>query len=529
MAKLRQRPIKKKNNIPTTNCTVVLNKLSDAQMSQLCEANSCNWVSRRSINDDKMNKKCKHLESKLAEQASKIVRMNGEINDLKEQLAEIREDGESKTSLTLNIVFDILTNIFCELPNGDEATTKITRLKKMYNNSYSDESGSEVFSTSISEHTEHHLPLCRPTTSVHDNSNSIGLNFLNPSWLYADGMQLDTISQTYDGFMQHNNNAANSNGTGEIGSTSTPTNIDVRRLANHVVGIATEKPLAIADNVDGQPPLTNKDNGAAHQANKEDATNNNRLTLTPVTSSDAVYCNGSLLMKSLRNWSLLEEVINGDNQNNFRICNFSDKPHTDVEAIFSFKAEYEDEIGFEAGRHFHLISNKHKDWWMGEIDGKKGLFPAAFVKLINSAPINRKSKPPAPSAIPHTNNNKISTKYNSLDTVFLPLQPSEYHRSIHVIVHNDNSVTLNLEETKALIMLKLNSVFVDTCKFHNITPLNTQYQNNLILKSEFVVKLEFPLPVNFLLCLKNIRVNDLKVGTVPSQVLNLLQFFRTQQ
>lgn len=151
-----------------------------------------------------------------------------------------------------------------------------------------------------------------------------------------------------------------------------------------------------------------------------------------------------------------------------------------------------------AGQRFHLVAKDHDEWWMGEIGGRQGLFPAPFVKFIKSAALKRISKP---ASIP-----KRSFNYDSLETIFLPTKLSEYHTKIQVVIHNDELAPLNIDEMKALIMLKLNSIFVNTCIFDKINFETAQYRNGIMEKIKFTVMLEFPLPRNYLVTAKNMKI-----------------------
>ncbi|XP_041363242.1 growth factor receptor-bound protein 2-like [Gigantopelta aegis] len=64
----------------------------------------------------------------------------------------------------------------------------------------------------------------------------------------------------------------------------------------------------------------------------------------------------------------------------------SDDPATALycEALFEFKAEGHDELGFMKKDKIRVISRVDDNWWKGEKDGKEGVFPAAYVKLLDS-------------------------------------------------------------------------------------------------------------------------------------------------
>ena len=41
-----------------------------------------------------------------------------------------------------------------------------------------------------------------------------------------------------------------------------------------------------------------------------------------------------------------------------------------------------DEISFNIGDIIENIEEVDDDWWIGEVNGKRGMFPAHFVKII---------------------------------------------------------------------------------------------------------------------------------------------------
>ncbi|KAJ8319481.1 hypothetical protein KUTeg_004572 [Tegillarca granosa] len=54
------------------------------------------------------------------------------------------------------------------------------------------------------------------------------------------------------------------------------------------------------------------------------------------------------------------------------------------EALYDFNAETEEELTFRRGEKITLLDEIDSNWWRGEaaITGKRGLFPAAYVKKI---------------------------------------------------------------------------------------------------------------------------------------------------
>jgi len=49
---------------------------------------------------------------------------------------------------------------------------------------------------------------------------------------------------------------------------------------------------------------------------------------------------------------------------------------------FDYKAEEEDELTLTKGDRITGVETKHDGWWEGTLNGKRGLFPDNFVKVI---------------------------------------------------------------------------------------------------------------------------------------------------
>ncbi|XP_021475998.2 SH3 domain-containing kinase-binding protein 1 isoform X4 [Oncorhynchus mykiss] len=86
--------------------------------------------------------------------------------------------------------------------------------------------------------------------------------------------------------------------------------------------------------------------------------------------------------------------------------------------IFPYDAQNEDELSIKEGEIISIINRDCADagWWMGEVGGRKGVFPDNFVKLlIPDVEKERPKKPPPPSA-PSA---KHTTDVVDLDSVVL--------------------------------------------------------------------------------------------------------------
>ena len=51
-------------------------------------------------------------------------------------------------------------------------------------------------------------------------------------------------------------------------------------------------------------------------------------------------------------------------------------------AMFTYTAQYEDELSFEAGETVTVLNKDEADWWKGECNGKTGVFPSNYVEPL---------------------------------------------------------------------------------------------------------------------------------------------------
>ena len=56
-----------------------------------------------------------------------------------------------------------------------------------------------------------------------------------------------------------------------------------------------------------------------------------------------------------------------------------------VRAIYDFSGS-SDELSFKAGSNIIVVHEVLDDWWMGELDGQRGLFPTSYTEVIGSKP-----------------------------------------------------------------------------------------------------------------------------------------------
>lgn len=51
-------------------------------------------------------------------------------------------------------------------------------------------------------------------------------------------------------------------------------------------------------------------------------------------------------------------------------------------AVYTYAAQYEDELSFEAGETVTVVNKDEADWWKGECNGKSGVFPSNYVEPL---------------------------------------------------------------------------------------------------------------------------------------------------
>ena len=61
-----------------------------------------------------------------------------------------------------------------------------------------------------------------------------------------------------------------------------------------------------------------------------------------------------------------------------------------VKALYDFVARTENEISFKKGDIVKVL-DQDEGWWLGELDGKEGLFPANYVEAVQEQPRSRSS------------------------------------------------------------------------------------------------------------------------------------------
>lgn len=69
-----------------------------------------------------------------------------------------------------------------------------------------------------------------------------------------------------------------------------------------------------------------------------------------------------------------------------------------AKSTWAFSGADESELCFEAGALIRVLEKPHSDWWRGEIHGKEGLFPSAYVKIEETVQGSGRSVATSPTA-----------------------------------------------------------------------------------------------------------------------------------
>jgi len=51
-------------------------------------------------------------------------------------------------------------------------------------------------------------------------------------------------------------------------------------------------------------------------------------------------------------------------------------------ALYNFSPEAPTELGFQAGETITVVGFNNAEWWVGEVNGRRGEFPSNYVQLI---------------------------------------------------------------------------------------------------------------------------------------------------
>ncbi|KAI0753691.1 hypothetical protein C8Q74DRAFT_1306365 [Fomes fomentarius] len=79
-----------------------------------------------------------------------------------------------------------------------------------------------------------------------------------------------------------------------------------------------------------------------------------------------------------------------------------------VIALHDFAAGSNDELSFRVGDQIDVVSEVLDGWWMGELGGKRGLFPTTYTEVINSSSSSLPQKPALPQRPPSSLTRSLS-------------------------------------------------------------------------------------------------------------------------
>jgi hypothetical protein len=63
-----------------------------------------------------------------------------------------------------------------------------------------------------------------------------------------------------------------------------------------------------------------------------------------------------------------------------------EEPQRKARALYDFKGETEQDLSFSTGDTIVVLGQPFPDWWEGELNGRRGLFPANFVEELREGP-----------------------------------------------------------------------------------------------------------------------------------------------
>lgn len=72
-------------------------------------------------------------------------------------------------------------------------------------------------------------------------------------------------------------------------------------------------------------------------------------------------------------------------------CNDKQESRFNVIAVNSYKARQEPELNFNKGTKFEVVGCISEKWLIGELQGKRGAFPAECIKVIHKLEIEERN------------------------------------------------------------------------------------------------------------------------------------------
>ncbi|OMJ27860.1 Class E vacuolar protein-sorting machinery protein HSE1 [Smittium culicis] len=179
------------------------------------------------------------------------------------------------------------------------------------------------------------------------------------------------------------------------------------------------------------------------------------------------------------------------------------KDPTKVRALFDFTPTEAGELGFVKGDVIVVLDQKYRDWWTGELRGKRGIFPANFVQQVKDIKPEQKILNDFEELVtseahnievllrmlsrldPQNDSLAGNTEIQSLYSSTLSLRPKIVKLIEEFSAKKDNLVNLNNQLTEAMgtyEMLMANSKVTrhghPNQQYSNHTPNNVQFNPN---------------------------------------------------
>ena len=175
---------------------------------------------------------------------------------------------------------------------------------------------------------------------------------------------------------------------------------------------------------------------------------------TEGTTEESSQAKSSLTFMSIAKFAsksapTVSRVTEDSTPSNIPIPWSSRKPHGKkvARALYDFEGG-SDELSFKAGTEIAVSNEVLDDWWMGEVDGQTGLFPASYVEVlgISSAHSDTSASSSCPSVTkPHGASNSRRASSNGRRSNV----PTPKHKSVALAPdkgRDDNYLTSDVED-----------------------------------------------------------------------------------
>ncbi|XP_076037755.1 uncharacterized protein LOC143023129 isoform X2 [Oratosquilla oratoria] len=253
--------------------------------------------------------------------------------------------------------------------------------------------GHENFQPSVEKVEE---PPSYSTNSFGDNSHWKNTNGDDNS-IFEDDYFKQNMPSMFSGTSAGSRQSGASGAQGDV-SVSASASVDNSSLQNRYENVdsVSQNSDALAnryENVFSEETCGKSASSAFNQAKtqpeKEVASSNSSLSLLvdnyfsknwPQSSSNMISVDGSTNNNNLEN-EFDSLVSPGYNEDNTGI-----KPYG--RAIFSFKAQYPNELSFRKGDIIHLIKHIDSHWTLGMLADSKGIFPSSYMDIIVDCPFS---------------------------------------------------------------------------------------------------------------------------------------------